>query len=398
MYMDGDCNLEAALWGDVNEMEKGLYDLNSTVRENVTFVVLWDGSTDDDAGYGYTNLSPAGSKLYELTPESTENTTLVSTELTGWTGMGSEVNMGDGDTITNFLDWADTNYPNYTNRMLILSNHGGGARSRGTTPNSRAICWDDSVNPPYGDTLYSNELSAAIEASTIDLNIIGMDACLMAAAEEAYQLRNSADYFIASLESEQGDGWEFNHWIPQMTNNMTPSALGTVIVQSYEYNFDSSYGDQTLSCTDLSQMDNLKTAIDNLTAQILVSSDITNIKTVFEGSQHFAASYTSQYELGEFCENLVSEGYLTTEANAVLSVMESAIVYSWADYASGDYYGAGTTTKKGLSLAGQEIEIDYSTGEISAYLGTYPDWYHAGNLDFATTGDGWKEVLLTWYD
>jgi uncharacterized repeat protein (TIGR02543 family) len=88
MYQDGDVNISSLLWKDVNEMEKGLYNLqqaDSNLYDKVKVVVLWDGSSSND------------SKLYELGPEASENTTISSntidlTSTASW--ISGEVNMG----------------------------------------------------------------------------------------------------------------------------------------------------------------------------------------------------------------------------------------------------------------------------------------------------------------
>jgi len=397
MYMGGDTNLEAAMWGDVNEVELGLYNLNSTVREKIKVILLWDGSATN-SGSGYTSACPSGSVLYEMGPESTQNTSISSNTINksssaSWLASG-EVNMADGTVLTNFLNWCNTNYPGYTNHMLILSDHGGGQRSGG-----RAAVWDDG-NGGFTNVIYTMELQQALSnagySSSNKLAILGFDACLMAGVEEAYQHRNVAQYMVASLESEQGDGWEYQHWIPQMTLGMTPAQLGTILVQSYKTNFDpDTYNDQTMSCTDLSKMDTLKTKIDALVAAIVANSQQSNAKTQFGSSQTFEGTYTYLIEVGSFASKVRSLTGLTTAADEVIAAMADAIVYSWADTNSGNYYGAGSTTKKGLHICGKTSGNDGGSANI------FPSWYTTTNLDFATTGstgvDTWAELLDYWY-
>jgi len=396
MYMGGDTNLEAAMWGDVNEVEVGLYNLSSSVRAKTKVIVLWDGATGSSSSGGYTSACPSGTVLYEMGTESSQNTSISANTINKsssatWLSSG-EVNMADGTVLTNFLSWCNTNYPGYTNHMLILSDHGGGQRNGG-----RAAIWDDGAGG-FTNVIYTMELQQAIAnagySSSNKLAILGFDACLMAGVEEAYQHRNVAKYLVASLESEQGDGWEYNHWIPQITLGMTPAQLGTILVQSYRTNFDS-VGDQTLSCTDLTQLAALKTAIDALAAAIVSTSNTSAAKTKFEASTTFDGTYTKLIEMGAFAANVRSLTGLSTYADAVISAMANAIVYSWADSSSGNYYGDGSTTKKGLHICGKTSGNDGSTA------GIFPSWYSTTNLDFATTGstgvDTWKELLDTWY-
>ncbi len=150
MYMDGDCNLEPYLWEDMNEMEYGLGQMSSSTRDKVTIVALWDGNPS------YSSGGSDGSKLYELGTDSSLDTSLDSstTDLTSSGWFSSEVNMGEGNTLTEFLDWANSNYTGYDNKMLVFSNHGGGARGIGGNGRggTRAVCWDDSNGGDFLET------------------------------------------------------------------------------------------------------------------------------------------------------------------------------------------------------------------------------------------------------
>ena len=60
------------------------------------------------------------------------------------------------------------------------------------------------------------------------------------------------------------------------------------------------------------------------------------------------------YELGELCNNIISNPGLTQELkNAALAVKESlgeVVLYTWADKDKGNYEGEGHETKRGLSI------------------------------------------------
>jgi len=363
MYMGGDCNLESALWGDVNEMEKGLYDLNSTVRAKTKIVVLWDGDSTDDT------------KLYELGPDSTQNSTLGSstidkTSTKWWTG--SELDMGSGTNVTAFLNWANTQYPNYTKSMLMLSNHGGGP-GKGTLP-SKGIVYDD-----HGGYLDTNELANAIDASTPysstnKLTILGMDACLMGNIEEAYEYRNIAQYFVASPESEQGDGWEYDTILPDLTLGMTGSALSIIIAQDYASHFS---GDQTMSAVDLSQISALKTAVDALGTAISSagSSAMSAAKSILNSCHEYGDGYFPYlHEFGEFCIDLNA----STNANITTAIKNAAVAAGtalgnavlWAYGPAGNggtpsYSGTGTSHKRGLSIV-DDYQSFYSTLDFNS--------------------------------
>ncbi len=350
MYIGGDCNLETQLWSDLNEMEFGLNTLDEDVRSKVKIVALWDGID------GESDHPPIGARLYELGPDPAANNT-ISAETTDLTASkwwdGDEIDMSDGDNLKEFLNWAKGKYPDYGYSMLVMSDHGGGPRNRDGKPQRGAV-WDYTSGGSEF-VLETKEITQAITDAGFTgdnkLSILGFDACLMASVEEAYEHRTVAEYYVASLHTEQGDGWEYDHWIPQLTKRMIPMELGTVLVKSYYTNFNHA-ASQTLSCTDLSKMDALKIAIDELGGAIK-DDDLLSIavRAKFEDSTEFRGSWSYLYEVGDFVSRL-SSSTVSVKAKAVADAMKAAIVYSWAGNSKGNYYGTGHETGRGLHLMG----------------------------------------------
>ena len=73
------------------------------------------------------------------------------------------------------------------------------------------------------------------EGALRHLNIIGMDACLMAMIEVQYQVRQFADVMIASQEVEPLRGWPYDTILADLAVQpaMTPSELAALIVDRY---------------------------------------------------------------------------------------------------------------------------------------------------------------------
>ena len=112
MYFDADNNLESALIKDFNEMEA----VGTT--EHVTMVAQMDRI----AGYDTSNDNWTGTRRYLITkdPEGLNGT--IDSELLEDLG---EKNMGDEQTLREFIDWGMATYP-ADHYFLILSNHGAG--------------------------------------------------------------------------------------------------------------------------------------------------------------------------------------------------------------------------------------------------------------------------------
>jgi len=97
------------------------------------------------------------------------------------------------------------------------------------------------------------------EGALRHLNIIGMDACLMAMIEVQYQVRQFADVMVASQELEPMRGWPYNAILADLAARPTMDArdLATLIVDRYieSYTSDSRrLPDVTQSAIDLSRL------------------------------------------------------------------------------------------------------------------------------------------------
>ncbi len=378
MYVDGDNNLESHLWSDINEMELGLQIMEEAIRENVKVIALWDGWNG--------NSAPATSYLYELGPDidytgqigsnPEPNDTLGpdTIELTnGWFTNGTEIDMGNGATLTSFINYCRTNYPNADYEVLIMSNHGGGVR----TQSPMRYGWEDETN---GSALYTNEMQQALinagYGGATKLSLLGFDACYMGMVEEAYEYRNLANYLVASPESEQLDGWEFEEWSQKISFTTTPIQLSRYIVESYRDYVGAS--NQTMTAVDLSKMEALKTSIDNMSAKLHSYGTYSLIQ-----NSDYIGVIASDIE-----DNTSLNPELRNSANAVLSSLADAIVYAWAgSNIHGGYDGTGFAIKDGLRIVTAN-ELWYTNQPYENY----------GLIDFCTiTNDGiintWKELL-----
>ncbi|MGD9402209.1 MAG: clostripain-related cysteine peptidase [bacterium] len=96
-----------------------------------------------------------------------------------------EVNMGDGHTLFDFIDYSKTHYP-ARRYVLAFYGHGGGWRG---------ACFDRSSQ--Y-DALTMDEISWAVgNAGGVDLTVFTSN-CFMGAVESAYELRNCTDIYVGS--------------------------------------------------------------------------------------------------------------------------------------------------------------------------------------------------------
>ena len=163
-----------------------------------------------------------------------------------------DVNMGEAQTLYEFLDYANTNFP--ADKVAVTFwNHGGGSVS--------GAAFDER----YGnDSLDLAEMYAAFEAvwgaDTEDpaLELVGFDTCLMATIDVAATFQNFAKYLVASEETEPGNGWLYSGWMGALAEDpsMDGAELGVAICDTYYEGCEAAgtEGMTTLSLTDLSML------------------------------------------------------------------------------------------------------------------------------------------------
>lgn len=121
------------------------------------------------------------------------------------------------------------------------------------------------------------------------LDLLGMDACLMATLEAAYQIKDTTRYLVASEELVPGHSWPYDliYGALRTTPDQSPHDLAKRIVQDYVGYYAEhppSSGDVTKVALDLSKIYTLSTAVSGL-AQALVA-DMTTQADVLWKAQH----------------------------------------------------------------------------------------------------------------
>jgi clostripain len=424
MYMAGDNNLQSDLLTDLNEMERGLYNLRASSQpdfDDVRILVFFDGSSGD----------MALPRIYDVKPDNDMNS--INSNMVA---LYDEMDTGNKDTLTFFLNKARDYYPSQ-NYFLIISSHGDGSRSI-TAPakTTRAIAIDETSSKSW---LYLGMISEAISTAIADgfnsgnkLAGIGMDACLMGTVEVAYQFRNLADYFVASMASENGAGWDYRLIFKDFNADALAETVASKIVENY-YDYYGTSGDQTLSASNLNNIGALKTAIDALAEEL--QSDKTDFETTREKTVHFFKKNDNDsiaipyYDLKYLCNQIEGSAlFNTTQKTAALNVsnaLNDVIVLAYA----GSNYGHVSDGTKSVShyLNGTSggLSIFISRGNLT-YLSkshyAYQWWYTSddtastvflsgggtalyGHIDFANTNgviplstiDTWKELFDAWY-
>lgn len=445
MYMDGDNNLNDPIFMDMNEVEHGLWyirrsnDQPESFYDSVNAVALWDGAVSwtetNEAGEEVTKtpqIGKSGTYIYELgrdTGNSTASTTssgcvlsnntknlsytapwLVGTNQTISTSLPTdahgELNMGDKQTLINFLNWVNAHYTATKGVILQFSDHGGGPRSVryvqtadgrtikvGDTSGRRALCWDESSSSNYLKTKdVSDALQAAGYGPSNKAAMILMDVCLGSSLEDAYQFKNYANYLAASPNNIPGLGLDYYNFIRSFSKNTTIDDVAKQIVADYKTQYGNNttlwnnyaqalgvnynslnssaqayiewfghVGFTTFTITDLTKIAYVKTAIDSL-CDVLLSNE-GKAKTIQVDS---SSEYYSPTETGTTLNYVTYLGQ--HHANIVNALTNTATSYSINEslYYQGSYtwlYDIGYMAKRMQFISASTINGSANVNE-----------------------------------
>lgn len=177
----------------------------------------------------------------------------------------ADVNMGMSSTVTDFIDYAYSNYP-ARHYIMIFWNHGNGP--------AEGFGYDVLHE---GDSLTLSELNQSLaEASFSDFDLIGFDACCMGNMETANAMCKYTDYLVASPACEDIHGWDY-HWMEIFADeNANARNIGEHIVDTYDTFYDNpgEFGIiSTLSCYDLSDYDSIYASVQQYNKALLEQAD-----------------------------------------------------------------------------------------------------------------------------
>ncbi len=354
VYMAGN-NLEDFGIQDFLEMAK----VGSNHRVNV--VVQFDRTLGVDASFGdWTDtrrgLIRAGDKPNAL-----------------WGNSIGEVNMGNANTLKNFVDWGTGSYK-AKHYALVMWGHGDGLN----------VSYDDITD----DGISGNELSSVLSSTGNKVELVGADACLMATTEFAYQISNNAAVFVGSQELEPGTGWNYTNTLRNLEANplQTPAQFGSTIATSYGQTY--STGNETFSTVNLAALRSsnpasLTNAL-NLFASTARNASVRDLNVLDQVRDSLSGSFGKDdqgvadpaavdfCDVGKLFTKLVSSldvsSALQTAAQSILTAYSSTIAQN---------YSAIPSRSTGLSIyfsnRGTSPMPDYTSGSDSFLVNTQWD-------------------------
>ena len=243
------------------------------------------------------------------------------------TSTGAQMSdMGNINTLTNFIQWGTSAYP-ADNVAVLIWNHGsgwrpvynsvGGASVHGlpkiNVPGRRAFSQDDNTR----NEIQTWQLPTAFAGLSTPVDVLIFDASLEQMMEVAYQNRNLARVQVGSEESPPGSGYPYDKWLTDLKNSgKNPCDLSTSIVQEF-VNLYSGQSGITQSYLDLSKMDGVRAALEAFGVALLphINNQAAVIAAARTNAVHYgegAALYEGFLDLYGFADNIAAT---TTQAD-----------------------------------------------------------------------------------
>lgn len=263
LYLNGDNDLEEVMFDTLNEIVAA----GPSPLANV--LVLIDG---------YTTTPRSGTTLYDVTYG---QATSIAATLGATLTVPGELNMGDGQTLTEFARWGRSHYPaRYT--LLAIVDHGGGwapgAVGGGLAhwyrwfAGTSGLSWDFSSDYDYLDSVEMRQALAAITNNGSDpLDAVFYDVCLMGMLEVAYQIKDYASFFVSS----QNIGWaplgpqgRYVRAVQDLAPATTPRQMAELLVEAYAESMPPLGHPFTISAIDLSALPAVANAAGQLASSI----------------------------------------------------------------------------------------------------------------------------------
>lgn len=351
VYLDADNNLESAGIDDFLEMAS----VGSSTAVNI--VVQMDRIDGYDTSYGdwtgtrrfliQANDTPGGTPLQDL----------------------GEENMGDPNTLQDFVEWTVTNY-RANHYILVIWNHGDGwrqyqedmlktaleAETRAET--DWAVAKGVASDTTDGDKLYMKEVQDALTSAkqelqdrnnlSLKLDIVGFDACLMGMVETAYALRDVTNYMVGSEELEPGDGWPYDDILRNLTTTptMTPVQLATQIVTDYGASYSSDSSGVTQSAVDISKLSPLVAEINNFANN--VNDEWGSLKAARTNTRQYHSSWSSSswgVDLWDFADEVQTRVISPTLQTAAQD-LKTAV----GNFVISEYHSSNMTGSHGIAI------------------------------------------------
>lgn len=284
----------------------------------------------------------------------------------------------DGSVVRKTVkEWEETNVvdPLFMAEVLAFVADLYPAESYGLDLWSHGMAWVPSNNPYafskvstkwFGEddkhTMDIKDLNLALDKSGVHYDFILFDACLMASVEVVYEIRNNADYVIASPI----EVWEMGFPYIEIMKSMSYSDRVFRIAEAYSdfYNGEDMYRTGAISVVDCQKLEYFATA----TKLLLVENEkkiVDDIRENIIRYDRFRIKVNNNtkdtpflYDLGHYMNELVGKGNTTDWFN----VFRKTVVFNYSTKSFGESYGGylDLTPENYTGLGTYIPQVDYN--------------------------------------
>ncbi len=333
VYMAADNNLGSNLGGQQSDIWNLDQMRGVASSSSVNVIVLWD-----TAGGEPPTSSPNPTKILSMTHDCDVMTTCVVHDY------GSNLDTGSPATLTSFITWTVSNYP-AAHYLLDIWDHGGGFEG---------VAYDYTS----GNNLDMFTLKTAVADAGTHFDVIGFDACMMSMVEVIYQIRNWADYAVASEETVPGDGWPYDKILTALKANpsMSASSLSSTIVSKYREYYQAGCLDCTMAVVVISKLPRLANAVNAFSDAVengyLGAYHSQIIDAWYHTDYYYWDIYNDLYDFARLIRqsSTIHDSALLSSADSIKSAVASAVISEW--------HGSQHAKSHGLSVY-IEYDSDY---------------------------------------
>ena len=304
-----------------------------------------------------------------------------------------ELDTGSADTLVDFVDWA-FDHQHSTHHALIIADHGHGAWG---------VAQDESSSDHVITMAALKPAMSDIVAQHGKLDVVFMNACLMATIESSYQLRDATDYLIAS----ENQSWlPINHrtYLDSVGSSTSPQSLAESMASAYSSHCRGRGLPFTVSVANMGRLSELVTSINNLSSllrqQMPSIADNLVRQRVLENVQRFDYNgdrvindsdwFVDVYDFASLVRVNSTDSDVQSAAQAVMEVI-------WDDDNQANRFIVWEDNVSGQCVDSEGNHYDYTNlGQSRGVSALFPSqrrptWYRGANLDFAA-GTDWGDT------
>ncbi|MFA5032580.1 MAG: clostripain-related cysteine peptidase [bacterium] len=377
VYMNGDNGSEYNATIDVNKLEAGMDTSKYTV------VVQYDRNP----GFDTSNGNWTSARRYLITPDLNPGMTIRS-ELKSDLG---EINMGDPNSLVDFVRWGVQNYP-ADNYALIMWGPADGWYKGAKKSSIKGTSYDETDGSYIG--VASGEYGRAMDSvKTIlgkNLDILANDASYMGMQEVAYEVKNNVDFFVASEYSIPQDDYPYDEILDSLNANysVTPEEFANIMVDKYT-NYYNGTENVTLSSVLLNnKFVHLSACVDTFAVKLMQAGGRTNgdIDNARYYTEEYFESPNAHIDLYDFAAHIKGKSGLSSSvrnwADSVMNAVNSAVIRKGS---------VGFDSSHGMAIYYPYDVDDLDTAYMQlSFTQDFPNWWDFINGDTLGISDNPK--------